>query len=163
MRVHRLSRQQRVEAGVDEVFAFFAQARNLEAITPPWLSFEVLSPDPIEMRVGAVIDYGLRLHGIPLWWQSRIEVWEPGVAFVDAQVRGPYRLWRHRHEFEAVGEATLVRDIVDYALPFGVAGEAAHWWVRRDLRRIFDHRRSRVAQLLEGAGRPVPAGAGAGA
>lgn len=154
MRVHRLIRQQRVEASVEEVFGFFARAHNLEEITPAWLSFEVLTPEPIEMRAGTVIDYRLRLHGLPMQWQSRIEVWEPGVAFVDRQVRGPYRLWHHRHEFDPVGGATVVRDIVDYALPFGPLGEAAHPFVHRDLRRIFQYRRARVAQLLDATWRP---------
>ena len=147
--VHRLAREQLVEAPLDEVFAIYSHARNLETLTPPWLRFEVLTPEPIEMRRGTKIEYRLRLHGLPLRWDSRIEEWEPGRRFVDRQLRGPYRLWRHVHEFEARRERTLVRDTVDYALAVGPLGELAHRaHVRRDLDRIFDFRRDRVARLL---------------
>lgn len=145
--IHRLAREQRVEAPLDDVFEFFSVARNLERITPPWLRFEVTTREPIAMGTGTLIDYRLRLHGIPLRWRSRIEEWEPGHAFVDRQVHGPYRLWHHRHEFEPEGEATVVRDIVHYALPLGRAGAVAAPLVRRDLERIFDHRRDRVSEL----------------
>ena len=101
------------------------------------------------MRVGTVIEYRLRLHAIPLRWTSRIDEWDERRVFVDRQVRGPYRLWRHRHEFEARPEGTVVRDRVDYSLPFGPAGELAHaLFVRRDLDRIFDFRRAAIARLL---------------
>ena len=121
------------------MFPFFAEARNLEAITPPFLNFHVVSAD--EMRVGALIEYRLRLHGIPIRWLTRIEEWEPGVRFVDAQLRGPYALWHHTHEFEAHDGHTLMRDTVRYALPFGPLGTVAHrLFVRRDVERIFDYR-----------------------
>ncbi len=101
------------------------------------------------MGLGWMIEYRLRLHGLPLRWVSRIALWEPGQTFVDVQVRGPYRVWRHRHEFERVGRATLVRDQVEYALPLGPLGELAHVaFVERDLARIFDYRRAAVARLL---------------
>ena len=145
---HRLDRAQRVPLSPDETFAFFADAHNLEAITPPWLRFRVVTPAPIPMGQGALIDYRLRLRGIPLRWQSRIEVWEPGRRFVDVQVAGPYRLWHHAHRFEPLaGGGTRIRDTVRYALPFGRVGRAAHaLLVRRDLERIFDFRREAVAR-----------------
>ena len=99
MTEHVLEREQLVPRPLDEVFAFFAEARNLERITPPWLRFEVLTPEPIAMTAGTLIDYRLRLRGIPLRWVSRIEEWEHERAFADRQLRGPYRLWHHRHEF----------------------------------------------------------------
>ena len=149
MRVHRLEREQRIARPLDEVFDFFAAARNLERLTPPWLRFEVLTPEPIGMRVGTLIDYRLRVHGIPLRWTSRIEEWEPGRSFIDRQLRGPYGLWRHRHTFNADGEATMVRDTVDYALPLGALGELAHHlFVRGDLERIFAYRRRAVLEAL---------------
>jgi ligand-binding SRPBCC domain-containing protein len=149
--VHRLVREQVVRAGLHEVFAFFAKAHNLEVLTPEWLRFEVLTPEPLHIVEGALIDYRLRLHGLPLRWRSRIERWEPGRAFVDRQVRGPYRVWHHRHEFEAVPEGTVVRDIVDYALPLGRLGQLAHTLlVERDLGRIFDYRREAVTRVLGG-------------
>ena len=146
MRIHELAREQLVARPLDEVFAFFAQARNLERITPPWLRFEVLTAEPIEMRAGTVIAYRLRLHGIPLRWTARIEDWRDGRGFVDRQIRGPYRLWHHRHEFDPHPDGTIVRDRVRYALPAWLLGDAAHaLLVRRDLRRIFDYRAAAVA------------------
>ena len=149
MRVHRIEREQRIEQPLDEVFDFFAAARNLERLTPPWLSFHVLTPEPIEMQVGTLIDYKLRVHGIPLRWQSRIEEWEPGRSFIDRQIRGPYGLWHHRHTFAADGAATIVHDTVDYGLPLGALGEVAHpLFVRRDLERIFAYRHRAVIEAL---------------
>ncbi len=149
MKVHRLEREQRLEHPLDEVFAFFSEARNLEALTPAWLSFEVLTPEPIRMQAGTLIEYRLRVHGLPLRWVSRIEEWAPGESFIDRQLKGPYSLWHHRHEFKPAGGGTIVRDVVDYALPLGALGELAHWLVvRRDLRRIFDFRHQAVQRLL---------------
>ncbi len=150
MSVHRLTREQHLDHPVAAVFAFFAEARNLERITPPWLSFNVLTADPIEMRVGTLIDYRLRVHRVPLRWTSRIEEWEPGRAFVDRQLRGPYGLWHHRHTFEPDDTGgTLVRDHVEYALPFGRLGTLAHaLFVRRDLERIFAYRHEAVRRLM---------------
>ncbi len=149
MTVHRLQRTQSLAAPCAEVFDFFARPHNLELITPSWLHFELLTPEPIEMRAGTRIDYRLRLHGVPVRWRSLIEVWEPGRCFVDRQLLGPYRLWSHRHTFATVGGRTVVRDEVDYALPLGPLGELAHGlFVRRDLERIFDHRRLAVAALI---------------
>jgi ligand-binding SRPBCC domain-containing protein len=149
MTVHLLEREQVVPRPLDEVFAFFAQARNLERITPPWLRFEVLTPDPIAMASGTVIGYRLRVHAVPMRWVSRIEEWESGRLFVDRQLRGPYRLWHHRHEFAECTDGTIVRDRVRYALPLGRLGELAHGaFVRRDLERIFDFRRAAVTRVL---------------
>jgi ligand-binding SRPBCC domain-containing protein len=140
---HVLTREQRLPGTPAEVFPFFADAGNLEAITPPWLSFEVVTPRPIEMRAGTLIEYRLKLHGLPISWLTRIEEWVPGERFVDAQLQGPYKLWHHTHSFEADGEDhTLMRDTVRYALPFAPLSEIAHRaFVARDLAGIFDYRR----------------------
>jgi ligand-binding SRPBCC domain-containing protein len=149
VRLQRLEREQVVKRPLDEVFAFFARAENLERITPPWLGFRVLTPGPIEMGSGTMIDYRLRLHGLPLRWTSRIELWEDARRFIDQQVHGPYRFWRHLHEFVPVGRGTCVRDWVEYALPLGWLGELLGLpVVRRDLVRIFDYRRAAVARML---------------
>ena len=149
VRSHRLQREQVLACPLPEVFAFFSGARNLERITPPWLTFQVLTPEPISMRVGTLIEYRLRIHGIPLNWTTRIEEWEPGVGFVDRQIAGPYRLWHHRHSFRAQGETTVIIDAVDYALPFGILGESAHGlFVRRDLERIFAYRQDAAEREL---------------
>jgi ligand-binding SRPBCC domain-containing protein len=142
---HLLTREQILPGTPDEVFGFFADAFNLEAITPPWLRFRIVTPGPIEMGPGTLIEYRLELHRIPIRWLTRIESWIPGESFVDAQVRGPYRLWHHTHTFEAHERGTLVRDRVRYALPLGPLGGLAHRLVvRRDLERIFDFRQAAV-------------------
>jgi ligand-binding SRPBCC domain-containing protein len=147
---HTLRREQHLPGTPDEVFPFFADAGNLEAITPPWLGFAIVTPRPIEMHVGTTIEYRLRLHGLAISWLTQIEDWEPGVRFVDAQLRGPYALWHHTHDFEpAPGGGTLMRDTVRYAIPFGVLGRAAHTlFVQRDLERIFDFRTDEVRRSL---------------
>jgi ligand-binding SRPBCC domain-containing protein len=146
---HRLERRQHLDNPVDAVFAFFAQAHNLQRITPPWLRFELLSPEPIEMRVGTLIDYRLHVHRVPVRWTSEIAEWVPGRGFVDRQLRGPYGLWHHRHSFEPDGSGTVVRDEVRYAMPLGRLGDVAHLlFVRRDLKRIFDYRQEAVQTLL---------------
>lgn len=147
--VHRLEREQLVGKPVGEVFDFFSRAQNLERITPQWLRFKVLTPEPIRMAPGTLIEYRLRLHVVRLPWISRIEDWKEDRSFVDRQVHGPYRLWHHRHEFIPHAGGTVVRDVVHYALPLGRLGELAHAaFVRRDLQRIFDFRRDAVERLL---------------
>jgi hypothetical protein len=147
---HTLVRRQRLELPIAQAFEFYAQARNLEAITPPWLGFRVTTPGQIEMREGALIEYRLVLHRIPVRWRTRIEAWEPPVRFVDAQLRGPYALWVHTHTFESDGSgAVVIGDHVRYALPFGPLGALAHAaFVRRDLERIFDYRAQAVAAQI---------------
>jgi ligand-binding SRPBCC domain-containing protein len=153
--IHELQREQRLDAPPSVVFPFFADARNLEAITPPLLRFRLLTPEPIEMGVGTFLQYALLVHGVPVRWDTLIQEWEPPWRFVDVQVRGPYRLWHHTHELSPVdgGAATLMRDTVRYAVGFGLAGEVARRTVvRRDLEAIFAFRRERVAGLVAGPG-----------
>jgi len=131
------------------VFAFFADARNLEAITPASMRFRILTPLPIEMRAGALIDYRLRLRGIPVRWRTRIEEWVPDRRFVDVQLSGPYRSWRHTHQFEDAEGGTRMRDTVEYELPLGPLGDLAHaLFVRREVEGIFDHRNRVIGSLL---------------
>jgi ligand-binding SRPBCC domain-containing protein len=152
MAIHTLRREQVLDASPEDVFAFFADPLNLEAITPPLLRFAVITPAPIAMGVGAFVQYRLRLHGLPLRWDTRIAAWEPPRRFVDVQVRGPYRLWHHTHELVPRDDGrTLMRDTVRYALGLGALGALAHRAiVRRDLEAIFDYRAERVPALLSG-------------
>ncbi len=153
-RIHILERSQVVPLPRAQVFAFFAEARTLEAITPEFLHFEILPPVPVSLDVGSRIDYRLSLFGIPFHWRTRIAAWQPGVRFVDVQEKGPYALWHHTHTFADCEGGTRVSDRVEYRLPLGPLGEVAHpLMVRRTLERIFDHRRERVAALL---GAPPP-------
>lgn len=134
---------------IGEVFAFFADAVQLETITPPFLQFRVETPQPIDVREGTLIDYRLRLHGIPVRWRSKISVWEPPHRFVDEQVRGPYRKWHHEHTFRESNGGTLVGDRVEYALPGGPLVHAL--FVRRDLERIFAFREKTLRQIFAAA------------
>ena len=158
MAVHVLRRRQELAQPVGVVFEFFAEARNLERITPPWLRFQVRTPSPVAMETGRLIDYRLRYRGVPLGWTSEIEVWDPGCQFVDRQVRGPYRLWHHRRTFAASATGTVIEDEVHYAAPFGVVGELAQpLLLERDLRRIFDYRRDAVTRILDGQASQIAA------
>jgi hypothetical protein len=150
MPIQTLERNQRVELPIAEAFAFYGDAHNLERITPPLLRFEVITPRPIEMGVGTLIEYRLRLHRLPVRWRTRIEAWEPPRRFVDVQVKGPYSLWEHTHTFEEDGPgATVIRDRVRYSIPFGPLGNLAdRLLVQRDLRQIFDYRRDAVAREM---------------
>jgi ligand-binding SRPBCC domain-containing protein len=153
--IHALQREQRLEAPPGVVFPFFADARNLEEITPPLLRFRLLTPEPISMGVGTFLQYALRIHGLPVRWDTLIQEWKPPHRFVDVQVRGPYQLWHHTHELVPLdgGAATLMRDTVRYAVGFGVLGEIARRTVvRRDLEGIFAFRQERVPALVAALG-----------
>jgi ligand-binding SRPBCC domain-containing protein len=127
------------------VFEFFADAANLQALTPPWLHFRIVTPMPAEMRTGTLIDYRISLRGIPLRWQSEITEWRPQELFVDEQRRGPYRSWRHVHRFEEADGGTFVADEVTFSVPCEfIVG----WFVARDLRRIFGFRHAALARAL---------------
>lgn len=129
-----------------EVFPFFAEAPNLKTLTPPWLKFEVLTPAPIAMRPGTLIDYRIRVHGIPIRWRTEIAEWEPPHQFVDVQLRGPYTFWHHTHTFMERDGGTLCLDFVRYR-PRG--GALMNWlFVRRDIERIFQYRQQRMQELL---------------
>jgi ligand-binding SRPBCC domain-containing protein len=151
MRIFTLEREQLLPGRPDEVFPFFADARNLEAITPPLLRFEVVTPGEIPMRVGTLIQYRLTLRGIGVNWLTSIQEWDPPWRFVDVQVRGPYALWHHTHEFAAApdGESTIMCDTIRYAVGFGPFGAlAARAFVHRDVASIFDFRRDAVVPAL---------------
>ncbi len=132
----------------EEIFPFFADAANLEAITPPWLNFRILTPAPIAMGEGTLIDYKLRVRGLPMRWRTRIGAWEPPYRFVDEQLRGPYRQWIHEHTFTPQGGGTLVRDLVRYAVAFDFLVD--RWLVRPDVEKIFQYRLEVLRRRFDG-------------
>jgi ligand-binding SRPBCC domain-containing protein len=146
MKTHTLRTELWLPRPVKDVFPFFADARNLETLTPPWLSFKVLTQGEIEMAPGTIIDYRLRVHGIPIRWRSEIKVWEPNRRFVDEQRRGPYRLWIHEHSFTDREGGTLAEDKVEYAVPGGAL--VHRLFVQKDVRSIFDYRAEKLRELF---------------
>jgi ligand-binding SRPBCC domain-containing protein len=147
--MHELERETWLAQPLERVFGFFAQAENLETITPPWLQFRILTPKPVDMRAGATITYKLRVRGLPLRWLTEIEEWNPPYRFVDVQKKGPYRVWRHTHTFSEHNGGTKIVDRVEYELPFGPLGRLVHAvQVRRDVETIFDYREQRIRQLF---------------
>jgi len=147
----RLSCAQRLPAAVETVFPFFAAPENLERLTPSFLQFRIQRPPVLPLRNGSLIDYRLQLHGVPVWWRTRIEDWSPPLRFIDVQVRGPFRRWRHLHEFSAVGGETLVTDTVLYDVYCRrLYATRALGWIDSDLRRIFVHRQTQIARIFAG-------------
>lgn len=149
MAEHILKRSITIELPIREVFDFFAEAGNLERITPQELNFQIVTPQPFELKRGSLIDYKLSLHGIPLTWRTEITEWDPPFSFVDTQLSGPYSQWIHRHTFtELEPNKTLIEDEVRYRLPLEPLGDLAHFIVRGQLDHIFDHRQKVVAEIL---------------
>jgi ligand-binding SRPBCC domain-containing protein len=147
VRVRTLTIEQWLPRLIGEVFAFFSDAHNLDVLTPPWLHFRILTPRPIPMGAGTIIEYRLRWRGVPLFWRTEVPLWQPPHRFVDRQVRGPYLQWVHEHTFEERDGGTLMRDTVNFAVPGGLLEPAlAHLIVTPDVRRIFAYRRQKMRE-----------------
>jgi ligand-binding SRPBCC domain-containing protein len=150
MSEHILNRKLTLDLTIGKVFDFFADAVNLERITPPELNFHILTPQPIDIKKGTLIDYQLKLRGFPLTWKTVISLWNPPFEFVDEALKSPYKQWIHRHTFtELEKNRTLIEDEVRYRLPLEPLGDLAHWYVRRELNYIFDFRQKAVAEILQ--------------
>ena len=150
---YTLHREQFIPTPIDQVFAFFADAGNLDVLTPPWLHFRIKTPLPIAMKSGALIDYTIRWRLLPVTWRTEILDWTPPYRFIDQQIKGPYKLWHHTHTFETQRGGTLMHDIVRYRLPLGPLGTLAHGiMVKRDLHAIFDYRYERIAERFGDGG-----------
>ena len=144
MRLHEFQCELLLPLRPEQMFSFFADARNLDVITPSWLHFRTVTPGPIEMRAGTIIDYRLRVRGFPLHWRTLIKEWQPPHRFVDEQVRGPYREWIHTHTFEPHQGGTLARDVVQYAVPLDSIVHPL--LVRPDIERIFAFRQAALRE-----------------
>lgn len=145
-----LERKQIIQRPRDEVFEFFADAGNLERITPPELNFHIITLQPIDIKKGALIDYKLKLRGIPIIWKTEITQWNPPFDFVDSALKSPYKQWIHLHTFEE-GEngETIMKDIVRYRLPFEPLGDIAHFYVKKELAYIFDYRYKIIEEIFK--------------
>jgi ligand-binding SRPBCC domain-containing protein len=149
MPIYTLGREQFVPRPLEEVFAFFSDASNLEKITPRWLNFRILTRESTGMRRGTLLDYRLKWHGLPVKWRTEIINWNPPHSFTDLQLRGPYKLWHHTHTFNAEPSGTRMVDVVRYELPLGIFGSLAHrLGVRGDLQQVFDYRGKIIAELF---------------
>lgn len=134
----------------EEIFPFFSDAGNLEEITPEILSFKVTEVSTPKIQEGTLINYKLKIHGIPIRWQTHIDEWNPPVKFVDTALKGPYSLWHHTHTFEDLGEGTLMVDRIRYALPVGYLGWiVANWTVKKDIQKIFEFRRQKISEIFD--------------
>ncbi len=136
-----------LNAQINTVFDFFSDAQNLERITPTFLGFHIITPTPIKISQGTLIDYKLRIHGIPMRWQTHISEWNPPYSFTDEQLKGPYQQWIHRHTFESIGDgnATLMRDHVRYSI---FAGKLVHFLIKKDIQTIFKHRTQVIESIF---------------
>jgi ligand-binding SRPBCC domain-containing protein len=151
MAEHVFSSSLSVNAPRDKVFAFFSNAENLERITPPNLGFHILTPTPIDMRVGTLIDYQLKLRGFPIKWRTEITRWDPPNLFEDTQLSGPYKQWIHEHKVVSTGpDETLMTDTVRYRLPFEPFGDLANLFVSRDIANIFAFRSKVIGEVMAG-------------
>ena len=149
MTEHILERRQIIERPQAEVFDFFADAGNLEKITPPELNFHITTPQPIDIKKGALIEYQLKLRGIPIKWKTEITQWNPPRDFVDTALKSPYKQWIHLHTFsEGANGETIMQDRVRYRLPFEPLGDLAHWYVKRELKYIFDYRYKVIEKIF---------------
>jgi ligand-binding SRPBCC domain-containing protein len=150
MAEHILQRRQIIHREREEVFRFFADAANLERITPPELEFHIITPQPIDIKKGTLIEYRLKLRGFPVRWKTEITRWNPPHDFADTALESPYRQWIHLHKFETgAGGETIMEDVVRYRLPFEPLGNLAHWYVKRELNYIFDYRRKVIEEIFK--------------
>ncbi len=138
---------------LDFVFTFFSEAKNLEKITPPWVDFRVQKLSTARIEKGSVIDYKLKIKGLPAKWRSEITTWKPMEYFVDEQLKGPYKLWHHTHSFIPLKNGTLMTDRVIYQMPLGILGDFMRLvLVHRDVKTIFAYRSKVIEDVLKRVG-----------
>lgn len=149
--MYRLERTQQLSCSLDEAWSFFSSPHNLAKITPPDMGFVVHTKlENQEFREGLIIDYTVRpLFRIPMNWQTKITQVDFMKSFTDFQQKGPYSLWNHYHEFEENEQGVLIKDLVDYKLPFGFIGRIAYVLVvKKKLEYIFDYRSKILEQIF---------------
>lgn len=150
MKLYTLKKEQIVLKNISTVFDFFSKPENLSVITPPAMKFKILTPSPIDMKEGALIDYTVSIMFIPIRWRTLITKFSPPNLFIDQQIKGPYSMWHHTHIFEKISEdETLIKDKVVYGVPFGIIGRLVHYlYIKRDLKKIFTYRKNKIEQIF---------------
>jgi hypothetical protein len=150
MKLYSLDSVQFINKPIEDVFKFFSNPDNLSVITPPKLGFKILTPTPINMSTGCLIDYKIYLMGIPIHWRTLITDFEPPHMFVDQQIKGPYTMWHHTHTFQKVDGGVEIKDRVVYSIPFSILGRLLNFlWIRKDLENIFNYRKKVIDELFE--------------
>ena len=150
MKLNEINSEQFINIKIQNVFDFFSKPENLQEITPKRLGFNIITPGPIEMEKGTVIDYYIKISYIPIRWRTIITNYNPPYKFVDQQIKGPYSFWHHTHTFSKLNGGTLIKDNIKYLVPFGIIGKIINKiWIKRDLENIFDYRKNKIKILLE--------------
>ena len=143
-------RSQFIDKPRDVVFSFFSKPENLEYITPPYLHFKIMNTLPVSMKEGQIINYKLRIRGISIKWSSLIKSYSPPFNFIDEQIKGPYSVWHHTHEFIEEKNGTRIIDNIIYKIPLGFIGKLInHFWVAKDLEKIFNYRQDKVNEFFK--------------
>ena len=150
LKTYTLKKEQKISKNILDVFDFFSKPENLSIITPRKMGFKILTPNPIEMKDGAIIDYSIKILGIPVRWTTIIVKYSPPHLFVDQQLKGPYSFWHHTHTFKKINEnETLIQDVVLYAIPFNFIGSIVHsLYIKRDLKNIFLYRAKKNKEIF---------------
>tara|TARA_B100001123_G_C14690773_1_gene781241 strand:+ start:126 stop:584 length:459 start_codon:yes stop_codon:yes gene_type:complete len=150
MKLYILKREQKISKNILDVFDFFSKPENLTIITPPKMKFEILTPNPVDMKEGALVDYTVKILGFPIRWRTLITKYSPPNIFVDQQLKGPYSIWHHTHTFEKISDnETLIRDVVVYGVPYGFIGRLIHsLYIKRDLKNIFSYRQRKIKKIF---------------
>lgn len=150
MKLYTLDSIQFINKPIEDVFEFFSNPDNLSVITPPKLGFKILTPTPIKMSIGRLIDYKIYLMGIPIHWRTLITDFDPPHTFIDQQIKGPYTIWHHTHTFQKVDGGVEIKDRVVYSIPFSILGRILNFlWIRKDLENIFNYRKKVIDELFE--------------
>ena len=150
MKIYKITTKQIIQRPLAEVFAFFSQPENLALITPDHLAFNIITPPPVEMKQGAIIDYTIRLFKVSIHWRTLITSFEPPFRFVDEQIKGPYVIWHHRHRFKDINGGTMIQDTIRYAIPLGIIGRFLNFiWIQKDLKDIFAYRKIIISNKFE--------------
>ena len=150
MKLYTLKKEQIIPRNILDVFDFFSKPENLSVITPSKMGFKILTPSPIEMKEGALIDYTVKIIGLPIRWTTLITKYDPPNLFIDQQLKGPYSMWHHTHNFKKLNDnETLIEDIVVYSVPYSFIGGLIHsLYIKRDLEKIFSYRSKKIKEIF---------------